>query len=179
MKKITTIFLLFIFYGAKAQSSIEDYKLIHKILELNISRADTLRLVIVPENFANQQIFFTKSFLANYTYRTLGVNGQRVIKIIKKSDFDFLRGQKRDEVLWDLDKIKIPVIPYNKDKENKYDYKKSIKISMPIYSKDKKYSFVYVRNECGFIDCGSTNIYVYKKKGSDWKLYEMIPISLH
>jgi hypothetical protein len=179
MKTITTILLLCIFSIGKAQSPIDDYKLLHKILEINISQTDSLRLVIEPQDFVNQKEFFTKSFIDDYTYRTIGVDGNKVKKLIKKIDFDFLRAQTRDKVSWNLEKITIPVIQYNKNTEQLYDYKKSIQIAKPIYSKDKKFSFVYVRKNCGFVDCGSTNIYIYEQKGSDWKYYEMIPISLH
>ena len=178
MKKILcTIILFFYFYNVNSQISSEDYIL----LDTFFSTLDTKVNINVYENqsaFINQEKIFSKTFLNDYTYPTIGVDSKKIKKLIKALDFNYLAQQKKQVNKWDFSKSKYSIVKYSENSANQFDKIRRYKISNPIYSKDFKMAFIYYEDICGFIDCGSTTVSVFKKCKGKWKLYLNIPISI-
>lgn len=178
MRKIFHIIsLVFCLNNMNSQNSSDDYILLDKVLQLFIKN-DKVYLYEESSVFVNQEKFFSKAFLNDYTYPTIGVDSRKVKKLIKKMDFNYLSKQKKVVDNWNLSKSKYNIIKYIDNPANHFDKIRRYKISKPIYSKDFKMAFIYYEDICGYIDCGSTNVIVLKKCNDNWELYLNIPISI-
>lgn len=176
MKKITTALILFFcICHTNSQNKNEDYLLLDEVIPTLVKKGE-LYIYEKQSDFVNQKKFFSKTFLYNYTYPTIGVDNKKVKKLIKKLDFENLSAQKMMVDNWDFSKSKYSIIKYDENPSNQFDKIRRFKISKPIYSEDFKMAFIYYEDICGFIDCGSANVIIFKKCNNTWKLYLTIPI---
>lgn len=181
MRKILTIILfLSSLNNLIAQNNLdEDYLLLKSAIPSIISKQDNSEkphIDKIPSAFINQEKFFSKDFLINYTYPVPGVDCKKVKKLIKTLNFNYLGIQKRDTIHWDFSKINIRVSDFFYNYNDKGSVKiQQYKISKPIYSQDGKMAFIYYEIVCPF-ECGSANVKVFKKKTGKWVFYLYIPI---
>ncbi len=137
---------------------------------------DTLCLDDISISFNNQNIFFTKENFKEFTFPYIGVNNKRVKKLLKKLDFEYLLKQKRELEKWDFDKFTNTIIKYSQVQKQKIKIKEKYSLSLPIYTEDKKYAFVYYETSSGVFSGGSMNVSVFIKKSNTWVFYTKFPI---
>ncbi|HNP34025.1 MAG TPA: hypothetical protein PKN96_12095 [Flavobacterium sp.] len=174
---IYTVILFFCFHNVNSQNDVTNYILLDNFIS-TLNPSDNINIYRNPPNFNNQQIFFSKSFLNDYTYPTIGVDRKRVKKLIKVLDFNYMRSQSSSTTDWDFSMSKYSIKNYIENPYNHFDKIKRYKVSKPIFSKDQKWAFIYYEQICGFIDCSSSNVIVFKNCKGKWKLYLNIPISI-
>jgi hypothetical protein len=176
MRKIISAMILFLsICKADAQNNNEDYFLLDKFIT-DVIKTEKVYLYEKQADFVNKEKFFSKAFLSDYTHPTIGVDSKKVKKLIKELDFDYLSQQRNETTNWDFTKSKLSIIKYVENPTNQFDKIKRYKISRPIYSKDSKMAFIYYEDICGFIDCGSANVSIFKRCKGKWELYVIIPI---
>lgn len=176
-KAIYAILLLLFVCKIEAQNNNEDYCVLDGVLPLLIKNS-RLNVYEKASVFENQEMFFSETFLKDYTYPTIGVDSKKIKKLIKKLDFDYLSRQKRENIDWDFSKLNYPIVKYFENPTNQFDKIQRYKISRPVYSKNRIMAFVYYQDICGFIDCGSANVIILKKRNGKWKVYLTIPIRI-
>jgi len=125
--------------------------------------------------FEKQNEFFTQSNFTNYTSPTLGVDSKKVKRLIKKVDFNYLQSIKNDLNYWNNSVFKNVIF----SSEITLNKKELFQISKPFFSKSNKYAFVYYVKDCGYPDCNSTSVIIFKRcsKGT-WKFYTQMPITI-
>jgi len=174
--KIFLILLLFSISNLFGQTN-ESYELLNQIkLNLfNFVEGDTINLYENQIEFPNQKEFFTKEFLTNYTFPTLGVDSMKVRKMIIKLNLTYLSRQYQQIEKWEAGKINYSVrfsVPQN-------DVRKLYKVSYPIFTENRKFAFIYYEKlivNGDYIDSGSGTVKVYQKKHGRWRFYVQIPI---
>lgn len=178
MKKTLYIIIFFSsLYNLYPQSTSEDYVLLDTFFSSLVTK-DNINVYEKSSFFIGQEKFFSKAFLNEYTHPTIGVDSKKVRKLVKTLNFNYLAQQKSQVTNWDFSKSKYSIVKYIENPANQFDKIRRYKISKPIYSKKFKMAFIYYEDFCGFIDCGSTNVIIFKKCKGKWKLYLNIPISI-
>ena len=174
-------FLIIIFFlNFSYSQSTNDYDFLNQILPdlVGTRHIENLKIYERQAKFENQSTFFTKDFFQNYTYRVIGVDGKKVKKLIKILDFKYLSNQKREEEFWDFEKINVTLTKYTENPINIMDYVERFSISKPVYTKDKKFAFIYSQQVCGGPDCGEATVKIYKQTNGKWTYYTQIPLWL-
>ncbi len=181
MKKLFYLLLLisnFTFCQKKC-----DYKILSQIkFDLfNLNKKDSIQLKNEILPFKNQKEIFDKAFFNNYRYPTIGVDSIKIAELYETLDFDFLKLNKRKRVKnWIVGKFKDSKIIEYAEKTKPIDlikYKRIYSISLPVFSKDKKYLFVYYEYSCGS-ECGSSGIKIYKKIKNKWEYFNQLPLTI-
>ena len=175
---LLSILSIIIYQNSFSQKS--DYDVLKALFNdfNNFHPYDSIRLYENPLNFDRQETFFTNESFKNYTYPVIGVDTPKIVKLMKKVNFEFLRNNKRNSENWDVSKLPKNVILYAENSKRELNGKEQYKISKPIYTKDEKIAFIYSYDMCGFMDCSNFNIRVYKKIRKKWVFYAYIPITI-
>lgn len=183
MKKLI-LFSLLIQFGiwgyCQKSSSNDDYNLLTTALKdiAALKKDDTLRFYAESLPFENQRQIFSKKFFEEYTHPAVGVDNEKIKTLISILDFEYLAKQCRKDGKWNDKKINLNLITYNEVTKNKFKGKKQYRVSKPVYSKDKMFAFLYSYYSCGYPDCSSETLKIYKMEKGQWKPYTQIPISI-
>ena len=133
------------------------------------------KIILHPQSIAIPvETIFTESLFESYTHPVPGVNAAKIKDLIIVLDYKYLKKQKTDIKTWDIKKYANSVKGYEKKRGN---YKTFYAVAQPIYSEDEQFAFVYFKKYCA-VDCGSVNLWIYKKINEKWILYEQLPISI-
>lgn len=160
-----------------------DYKILNQIkIDLfNLNKKDTIRLKNEILSFKNQEEIFDKTFFNNFRYPTIGVDSLKIAELYETLDFDFLKQNKRKRAKnWIIDKFKDSKIIEYTEKTKPIDfikYQRVYSISLPVFSKDRKYLFIYYEYFCGS-ECGSSGIKIYKKVQDKWEYFNQLPLTI-
>lgn len=181
MKKIIPIFVFLICASLVAQNKDNcdslDNNIIYDITKKKSS--DTIRLCVQKIDFKDKDIFFTKAFLENYTYPTLGVDSEKVKKLISELNFEYLsKVQIKCNNPWNFKKLNSNIIEYRDTISSSNNKIVRYQISCPVYSKNKKIKFYYVEQNRGFVGGISSSVFIFKKIKKTWVLYIELPISI-
>ena len=177
MKKLIILFLFFYCLTAFSQQKENlEVDVINTFIK-HFEQFSNEELTIYNKQiaFEKQNEFFTKSNFINYTLPTLGVDSKKVKRLIKKVDFNYLQSIKHDLNYWNNSVFK----NVNFSSERTLNKKELFQISKPFISKSNKYAFVYYVKDCGYPDCNSTSVIIFKRcsKGK-WKFYTQMPITI-
>ena len=176
MKK-TQIIVLLLFSNILFCQSKGEYELLNEVIPslFNLVKVDTITIYENQIEFPNQQEFFTKEFLTNYTFPTIGVDSKKIVKLINELDFEYLAQQRQKIKKWEVSKFNYAVkFSVAKDKTQKL-----YRVSPPIFDEREKWAFVYYEElivNGNYTDSGSGTVKVYEKKRGKWKFYAQIPI---
>ncbi len=181
MKKLISIFIFLICASLVAQNKDNcdslDNNIIYDITKTKSS--DTIKIYRQKIAFKDKDIFFTKAFLENYTYPTLGVNSEKVKKLISELDFEYLsKVERKCNNQWDFKDLTSNIIEYRDTLSSLNNKIVRYQISCPVYSKNKKIKFYYVEQNRGFVGGISSSVIVFKKIKKTWVLYVEFPISI-
>jgi len=179
IKFIQILIIFFICQSAASQRSDHDtYNVINVVLaELSINEKDLLRINCKTVPFTRQKWFFTKDIFDSYAAGVVGIDDEKVQRLIELVDFKYLREEKSEVITLDTIKLKCKNFKlYDGNNINLLDGKKRYSFSEPVFSKDKKIAFIYIRKQCGHMDCSSDLVKVYKKRGNKWVFYTMFTI---
>ena len=177
MKNYYYLIIIFFLNNSYSQST-NDYDFLNQVLPdlVRSKHIENLKIYERPAKFENQSAFFTEEFFQNNSYRVIGVDEKKVKKLIKILDFKYLSNQNRDEEFWNFEKIKVTLTKYTENSKNVMDYVERFSIAKPIYTKDKKFAFIYYQQICGGPDCGSATVKIYKQTNGKWNYYTQIPL---
>lgn len=176
MKK-TQIIVLLLFSNILFCQSKGEYEFLNEVIPslFNLVKVDTITIYENQIEFPNQQEFFTKEFLTNYTFPTIGVDSKKIVKLINELDFEYLAQQRQNIKKWEVSKFNYAVkFSVAKDKTQKL-----YRVSPPILDELEKWAFVYYEElivNGNYTDSGSGTVKVYEKKRGKWKFYAQIPI---
>ena len=175
------LILLFICGSATSQhSDYVNYNVVNTALSeltASINKKDSIRINCYTISFIEQKTFFTKEFLESFTFPVVGVNSAKVKRLLKLLDFKYLRDEKSEIITLDTTKLNYKsVLLFDRNNVNLLDGKKRYMFSEPLFVSNKKIAFISIRIECGYMDCSSTFVNVYKKHGDKWVFYIKIPL---
>lgn len=175
MKSILT-FIIFVNFCFSQQKENFEVEVINAFIK-HFEQFSNEELTIYNKQiaFEKQNEFFTKSNFTNYTLPTLGVDSKKVKRLIKKVDFNYLQSIQQDLDYWNNSLIKNAKF----SSEITQNKKETFQISKPVFSKSSKYAFVYYVKDCGYLDCSSTSVIIFKRcsKGK-WKFFTQMPITI-
>lgn len=181
MKKIIliSVFVFNSIYGFSQESNncnnLND--IIYEIAK--VKSPDTIKIYKQKIEFKESNVFFTKKNFDNYTFPTLGVDSEKVKKIIKELNFEYLSKVITNcENTWDLKTLDSNIIEYKEEKNSNTDKIVRYGISCPIFTKNKKIKFFYIEQNRGYLGGISTSVLIYKKVKKKWILYLELPISI-
>jgi hypothetical protein len=180
MKKLISIFILFICATNVAQKKDDCNDLDNIIYTIaKVKKSDTIRVCKQKIDFKDKDVFFTKAFLENYTYNTLGVDSEKVKKLISELNFEYLsKAQRKCNNLWKFNELNKNIVEFRDTVTSSNNNIVRYQISCPVYSKNKKTKFYYVEQNRGFVGGVSTSVWVFKKIKKTWILYIEFPISI-
>lgn len=178
MKKLILIYFFFQ-SGICIGQSEQDYYFLNSVINdlTAMSHSDTILLDESVIEFTDQKTFFSMENFTEYTFPTLGVDSKKVKKMLTKLDYAYLANQSHGYDKWEINKFKVKV-KYS-DKNDKLSLQhQQFSISLPIFTKDNCFAFIYYRSSCGR-ECGYyTAVNVYKKIRGKWKYYVHFPLTV-
>lgn len=174
--KIFLILSLFIISSLSGQTD-DEYKFLNEVMANLISHnLDGCENKIDNQILEFEDDFFSKDFLINYTYPTLGTEVNKVKKLIKNLDFNYFSNQKMELGLWDVSRF---AMKFKMD--SSIGSKCKFRISRVYFSEKKDLAIVFFERSVivnGYVDSGSTTVKIYKKRWKKWKFYVQIPVSI-
>ena len=182
IKKILISVACLMSFTLSFSQSNKDYLLLKSTSNdiFNLEKYKDVKLKNEPIEFNNQEFFFTRNNFENYIEPIIGTNSEKLKKMIKCLDFDFLASQKREKNgIYEIEKINKLLTEYISPLNNndKVKFQNVFFISLPVYSKDEKLAFIFYNYYCG-IDCGQSGVKIYKFKKGTWVFENNMIISV-
>lgn len=171
--------LLFFCKGNSQNTTSTDYEVV-KELFIQLKEFNKNKFLFLEEKstqFKYKNIFFENNYFKNYI--SSFPFKKRELHFLKKLDLNYLRNQYREDENWDFSKFGDKISKYTKKTPFKINYNTLIySISIPIYSEDYKYAFIYGSMARETTGGGEENLYVLRYKGKKWKYYSVYTLSL-
>ena len=179
MKKIFII-LLFISFSSLSQEEkfAEDYKLINKTLIFIQNRyfLEKVYLHKTTIKYRGEIDFFKSNRLSSYIESGLARDEDKFKTLLSALEKEGMGDLVRPAIPFDKRKL-IPGVELVDAIPGMQEGRKNYALSVPLFSKNRNYAFVFYRKSCGFL-CASWQLVIYKNINKEWYAVEQVSVTL-